>query len=153
MITPYTLWKVEPWKASQSDVLSPIRDPASLGPVLRQHRGGTHEWCGSQNPARRPCQIRWPDLWHRLLDDADVEPDLDFRRADVANREPDPRRPRSRYLGHGSPRRLRRRDRTDDRHAARARPRRRGCRLGGTLLQGPDRRTHPRWDPPASDPA
>src|SRR5215472_12783226 len=107
MITPYTSWEVEPWKASQSDVPSPIRDPASL--ALCSPRGeGAHEQCGSQNPARRPRQIRWPDLWHRLLDDADVKPDLDFRRADVADREPDPRCPRSRYLGHGSPRRLRR---------------------------------------------
>src|SRR5215472_14439398 len=153
MITPYTLWEVGPWEARQSDAPQPFRGPALPALVVAPQHGGTHEQCGPQNPARRPRQIRWPDLWHRLLDDADVEPDLDFHRADVADREPDPRRPRSRYLGHGSPSRLRRRDRTDDRHAARTRPRRRRCRLGRPILQGSDRRPHPRWDPPASDPA
>src|SRR6516225_11973279 len=95
MITPYTSWEVEPWKASESQVPSSIRGPTSLAPALLQHRGVAYEQCGPENPARRPRQICWPDFWHRLLDDADVEPDLDLRWADVAHREPDPRRPRS----------------------------------------------------------
>src|SRR6516162_2736166 len=98
MITAYTLWVVEPWAARPSDPRWPDREMASRRSSAQTALGGSDERCGAQNPARRSGQIHRSDLWHRLLDDADVEPDLDLRRADVAHRGPDPRRARSRHL-------------------------------------------------------
>src|SRR5262249_15224821 len=117
MITAYTLWVIEPEATRPRDPRSSVREAASRRSSSQAPLGGSDEWRGAQNPPRLSGKIHWLDLWHRFLDDADVEPNLDLRRADVADRRPDPRRAGSRHLGHGPACRVCRRDRADDRHA------------------------------------
>src|SRR5262245_59441830 len=102
MITAYTLWVVGPAAARHGEARWLVREAALRRFSPQDLREGPDGSRGAQDPARRPGQVYRPDLRRRLLDDADVEPDFDIRRADAAHRKPDPRRARGRYLGHGS---------------------------------------------------